>query len=222
MVRGDMDEFLARLDDVLSAGWGPLTFRRSAPEVIASPARVAKPRRFDVQVLLRGTVWRRVQVEISPDEGGATRSHEVLVSPTLAHFGLKSPDGLLGISVRYQIAQKIHAGSDPHQLPDQINERARDVPDLLLLRDLMDSEGHPSLDQLREACVDLFDSRAADSLELGREPRTWPCRFVAHAHWRRDYEHAARQAGIELDLDAAVARVNEWIVEIDRAVTSVA
>jgi Nucleotidyl transferase AbiEii toxin, Type IV TA system len=220
IIRGDLDEFLARLDEVLAAGWGPLAFRRSAPEVIASPARVVKPRRFDVQVLLQGIVWRRVQVEISPDEGGAAQMHEVLVSPALAHFGLKSPVELLGISVRYQIAQKLHAGSDPHQPPDLINERARDVPDLLLLRDLIDSEGHPSLDQVREACVDLFDARRADSLELGREPRTWPCRFVAHPHWRRDYEHAARQAGIELDLDAALARVNEWIAEIDRAVTT--
>lgn len=96
------------------------------------------------------------------------------------------------------------------------------------MRDLIDSEGHPSLDQVREACVDLFDARSvdlfdarsADSLDLGHEPRTWPCRFVAHAHWRCDYEHAARQAGIELDLDAALARVNEWIAEIDRAVTT--
>ena len=46
----------------------------------------------------------------------------------------------------------------PHPPPDLINERARDVPDLLLLRDLIDSEGHPSLDQVREACIDLFDA----------------------------------------------------------------
>jgi hypothetical protein len=36
--------------------------------------------------------------------------------------------------MRYQIAQKVHASTDPHNPPEFVNDRARDVVDLLLLR----------------------------------------------------------------------------------------
>ena len=43
--------------------------------------------------------------------------------------------------MRFQIAQKLHAVTDPHEPPDLINDRARDVVDLLLLRDLYRHNG---------------------------------------------------------------------------------
>ena len=171
LVRGDMNTFLDALDQALGVPWGPMTLTRSEPEVIASPARVVKPRRFDVWVSLRGRVWRRVQVEIASDEAGAGDEQDVLTPPGLAHFGLPDPDFLVGIALRYQIAQKIHACTDPHDPPDERNDRARDVVDLLLLRDLAATEGAPSLAQLREACVALFAARATDARTLSHTQR---------------------------------------------------
>jgi len=75
-------------------------------------------------------------VEIAPHEAGAGHEQDVLIAPGLGHFGLPNPDFLLGIALRYQIAQKIHACTDPHDPPGYRNDRARDVVDLLLLRDL--------------------------------------------------------------------------------------
>jgi hypothetical protein len=44
-----------------------------------------------------------------------------------------SPDALATLALRFQIAQKLHACTDPHDSPASINDRPRDVVDLLLL-----------------------------------------------------------------------------------------
>lgn len=221
IIRGDIDVFLARLDEQLATPWPPFELRRERLVVIDTPTRVVKPRRFDVVLSIRGKVWRRVQVEISPDEGRATDEADLLPAPSLEHFGLPTPDELLGIALRYQIAQKLHACSDPHDPPTVINDRPRDVVDLLALRRLVD-EGPvgdgPSLALLRSACVDVFEARAQDAVSLGLKPRQWPCTVTAHAHWGNDFAAAARSAGLpDLRLADAVGQVNAWIGEIDRA-----
>ncbi len=63
LVRGDIDEFLVALDDVLSEPWGPITLTRSEVEVVRTPTRVIQPRRLYVHVGLRGQPWRKVQIE---------------------------------------------------------------------------------------------------------------------------------------------------------------
>lgn len=137
LVRGDMDAFFAVLEEVLDEPWGPLTLRRGEVEVIDVPTKLVKPRRFDIILNLRGVTWRRIQFEVSADEAGIGRERELIEPPPLAGFGLPDPDVLVGIAMRFQIAQKLHAVSDPHEPPGSINDRARDVVDLLLLRDLM-------------------------------------------------------------------------------------
>lgn len=134
LIRGDIDDFLATFDGVLSQPWGPLSFRRGLVEVINTPTRVTKPRRFDVFVETKGKTWRRIQVEIAPDEGSAGDAPEPFTPPSLAPLGLPDTGDLIGLALRYQVAQKIHACSDPHDPPALLNDRARDVVDLLLLQ----------------------------------------------------------------------------------------
>ena len=217
LVRGDLDAFLDALDEALRLPWGPLTLTRTEPEVIATPARVVQPRRFDVRVSLRGQVWRRIQVEVAPDEAGAGDEQDLLAAPGLGHFGLPDPDFLLGIALRYQIAQKLHACTDPHDPHGERNDRARDVVDLLLLRDLAAVDGTPTPAQLRQACTALFAARAAEARTLGREERGWPPRLVAHPHWSNDYDKAAGQGGVDLPLGQAVEDVNAWVELIEGA-----
>lgn len=215
LVRGDLDDFIVALDDALAEPWGPLTLTRSEVEVIATPTRVVQPRRMNIFVSLKGQIWRKVQVELAPDEGGAGAAPEIVPAPTLDPFGLPSPDVLVALAMRYQIAQKIHASSDPHDPPLWVNDRPRDIVDLLLLRELVKTEGAPSSAEIREAAVAVFEARAADAASLGRPIRTWPPQAVAHEHWSRDYARASADAGVRLDLDEAVAAVNEWIAKID-------
>lgn len=217
LVRGDPDRFLALLDEALTDPWGPLTLVRGEAETIEVPHRIVKPRRFDVTVQLHGVTWRRVPVELSPDEGHAGCLPEQITSPSLAGFGLPSPDHLTSLSMRYQVAQKVHASTDPHDPPAGINDRARDAVDLLLLRDLIDLTSQPTSTELRAAIEDVFAARAAEALSTGGTPRTWPARLTAHPHWGPSFERAAESAGIDITLEETVAQVNAWLERLAQA-----
>jgi hypothetical protein len=217
LVRGDIDAFLVALDGALAEPWGPLTLRRGPVEVIDTPTKLIKPRRFDLVLELRGVTWRRIQFEISPDEAGIGDVFEAVEPAPLDRFGLPDPDALVGIAMRFQIAQKLHAASDPHDPPTSLNDRPRDLPDLLLLRDLIAETGAPSLGEIRDACVAVFDARATEAIQLGRTPRHWPPVLVGHPHWANDYLRSALSAGLQVTLNEALEQANAWIVEIDRA-----
>lgn len=217
LVLGDIDAFLADLDATLSQPWGPLGFRRGEIEVIDTPARLVKPRRFQVTLTLRGVTWRRVQVELSPDEGSAGEAGEAFPAPELAGFGLPGPDVLVGLAMRYQIAQKLHASTDPHDPPHSVNDRARDVVDLLLLKTLVEDEGSPTRAEIRDAAVDIFTARATEAQTLGRTLRAWPPQLTSHPHWVDDYTRAAESAHLHVELDDAITTLNTWIDRIDKA-----
>lgn len=119
--------------------------------------------------------------------------------------------------MRYQIAQKFHACSDPHDPPTTLNDRARDVVDLVLLAKLTQADGHPTLAAIRDATEAVVQARAADARQIGRTERTWRCHITAYAHWANDYTRAAESAGITTPLIDAVATINEWIQDIAAA-----
>jgi hypothetical protein len=215
LIRGGIDTYLETLDEVLQRPWGACQLRRGPVEIIDVPNRLIKPRRFDAVVLLGGVTWRRIQVEVSPDEGSAGSTGEHVPAPSLAAFGLPTPDRLTGLAMRYQIALKIHAASDPHDPPAHENDRARDVVDLLLLRELVSTQAMPTLPGIKDAVLDIFDARARDAAALGLPSRTWPTLLTAHPHWRVSFARATASVGLDIGLDDAVDQVNTWIKLID-------
>ncbi|MDR1294622.1 MAG: nucleotidyl transferase AbiEii/AbiGii toxin family protein [Bifidobacteriaceae bacterium] len=217
LVRGGIESFLDGLDEVFAWPWGPLTLVRGEVEAIESPDKIVKPRRFDVIVELGGTTWRRVQVEVSPDEGHAGQTFAEVTPPSLAGFGLPSPERLVCLSLPYQVAQKIHAASGAHDPPEYVNDRARDVVDLLLIRDLARAVGEPDLATIRAAVLDTFETRAREATELGRRATLWPAKVIPHRPWRDGYTKAAASTGMTLSLGEAVTLVNAWLDEIDQA-----
>jgi hypothetical protein len=217
LIRGDLDEFLLTLEGALAEPWGPLTLRRGEVEVVNVPTKIIKPRRFDISLDLRGVTWRRIQFEVSSDEAGIGEEYEAIEPPPLGGFGLPDGAALVGIAMRFQIAQKLHAVTDPHEPPDSFNDRARDVVDLLLLRDLVAITGSPTLLEIRAAAVAVFEARTEEATKLGRPARAWPPAVTAHHHWGTDYARAASSGGIDLSLAACVAEANAWIKIIDGA-----
>lgn len=215
LIRGDVDTFIRALDGALAEPWGPLTLRRGQVEKVNVPTRVVKPRRFDIILELRGVTWRRIQFEVSADEAGVSDEPEVVEPPPLRGFGLPDPVGLVGIALRFQIAQKFHAVSDPHEPPNSINDRARDIVDLLLLRDLAVSIGSPTPAGIRAAAQAIFAARAQEAIRLELTTREWPPLVRAHPHWAADFARAAASGNVSLSLDEAVAEVNNWIMEIE-------
>lgn len=211
LIRRDLDEFLLALEDALAEPWGPVTLRRGEVEVVNVPTKIIKPRRFDIILELRGVTWRRIQFEVSPDEAGIGGDSEGIEPPPLGGFGLPDPDALVGIAMRFRIAQKLHAVSDPHDPPTTINDRPRDVVDLLLLRDLAVESGSPTMGEVRAAGTAVFEARADEAKRLGFPLRAWPPVVVAHSLWEEDFKRAAASAGVTLSLEEAVAEVNAWV-----------
>lgn len=214
IVRCDMGRFEAALDEVLGVPWGAISFSRGPMREFSVPGKAVNLRRFDLAMSISGKLWRRVKVEISPDEGANGTASEPFAPPSLAHFGLPTPEALVGISMAYQIAEKYHAASDPHEPPLFVNDRARDVVDLVLLGGLVEETGVPAGDEIAAAVRDIFDSRAAEAEAAGRPARRLPAPIVAYPHWASDYERAAKSAGINLTLEAAVEKGNTWLESV--------
>jgi hypothetical protein len=183
--------------------------------VIEGARRVVKPRRFKIKLSIGGRVWRSVDVEVAADEGSAGAGVDVLRGASLEHFGPPSPTELTGIVLDYQVAQKLHACTDPHDPPALLNDRVRDLIDLTLVREAFYVAG--DLATLRVACEDLFRSRAAEAITLDLPPRPWPPLVPAHDHWRTDFDRLANDVGIVATIDAVVADLNSWVTRISSA-----
>lgn len=214
IINGDIDNFINLLDAELQINWGTLAFSRTEIETINTPAKIIKPRRFEIVLSIRGQTWRRVVVEISPDEGRAGSTQEVFRAPNLAPLGLPSPDYLVGMAMSYQIAQKIHGATDPHNPPEYVNYRARDVVDLVLIKSLIEADGTPSNSEIESAVNDIFTARANEAKVLARTPRYLPTKVVPYPHWEEDFAEAAKSCNLSISLSEATEIVNAWINEI--------
>jgi hypothetical protein len=216
LFRGEFADFIDVLDEALAEPFDGLTFKRTEPEQINVPGRIVKPHRFDVLLQLRGKTWRRITLEVSPDEGGAGTTADRFRPPSLAHFGFNVPEMTAALVMDYQVAQKLHACTDPHT-DEHPNDRVRDVVDLHLLKPAFYAAGS-DLHPLADACRSLFAARADEARRTGQvTPRTWPPEIMAHPHWQMDYRTYAAQVELTLSLGEAVTALNDWITAIDLA-----
>ena len=213
LFRGELDHFLHALDSALAEPWGDLTLTRSDVSLIEIPSRRVKPRRFHIVLSLKGVTWRRIQVEVAFPEGAIADVAERFPAPRLGFFGVDPVDELAGITLAYQVAQKLHACSDPHQPPRFSNSRVRDIVDLLLIRDTFYPQP-TDLSPLRLAAQDVFAARAVEATHLGLLPRMWPPLVVSNPLWEDEYERPATEVGIAYSLHEAIHQVNQWIEQM--------
>ncbi len=150
---------------------------------------------------------------------------ENLTLPNLAYFGIEVGVSAAAMLLNYQVVQKFHAVTDPHDPPNYINDRAHDLVDLLLLRRAFYSpSNNDQLHELRSVAVELFSARARDAETLGLSPREWPPSIHLPEHWREAYRAARGGVGQDSDelprqVQEAANEVVEWIAEIDRVST---
>jgi hypothetical protein len=109
------------------------------------------------------------------------------------------------LGVRYQIAQKIHACTEPPPDGKQENPRFHDLLDLILLRELVDQDWAG----VRSACTDIFKVR-------GKQP--WPPELVIPPSWPEAFAALAAEHGFDInDVQEAARQVREMIARIDVA-----
>ena len=197
---GDPEQLLAALDAALAEPYSLFSFERGAAE----PIGTTQSQRLDVKVAFNGRSWATVRLEISPPEGRSGDESQVLDAISIEDFGLIGPEKVRCLSIRYQIAQKLHACTEVFPSGRE-NDRFRDLIDLLLLRAL-----DPDLTAIRHACVDIFTSRAKHA---------WPPTLNAPSSWAEPYARLAGELEFAItDLDEAARLVGEFIGEIDEAV----
>jgi len=152
--------------------------------------------RVEVPVEFGGRAWGTVPVDLSDDRQGGIEVEKV-GALDLSEYGILGPTELTCLSLRYQLAQKLHAMTEP-PAPGRPNERFHDLADVLLLTELV-----TDLPSLREACLEVFAQRAT---------HPWPASFDPPAEWEHPFEALAAQTGLEPSRFAeAVVRARTWI-----------
>jgi predicted nucleotidyltransferase component of viral defense system len=198
MLRGAISPFIERLQirgRMPHYGW---TFTVAKAETIEVPGMSVKPRRAQVKMAFKGKPYSTVQLEIAAAEGSAAEEFDLLTSAYMIDLGF--PTYTIQqqfMTVRYQVAQKLHACTTRSDRP---NARAHDLVDIALLADFVRQD--PAA--VREACVEIFGIRAL---------HPWPPTLTPEPHWPDIYTRAT--AGLEgvvpVTLEEAVIVVSELI-----------
>jgi len=126
---GDPTQLAATLDDALAQPYGGFSFSRS--DLI--PIGTTGAQRTTIKMTYGGKGWMTVDLELTVDDLPAT-DIELLPAIIVNDFQLEGPSHVATLSLRYQIAQKIHAVTETFD--DRENPRVRDIVDLVLLSNL--------------------------------------------------------------------------------------
>lgn len=205
-VRGDLDHFIANARTALANGWSGFTGRLAREAEIDVPGLADKPRRLEVKLDYRGKPFATVPVELSPAEGGSGDEHDSITPTEYSAIGLEPHGPVYCLSLRYQIAQKIHACTDPLD-GSRDNDRARDLVDLQLLALLLDVD---DLSKVRAACVEIFS---------GRQRHAWPPAVRMWPAWPTLYNAAIANLGDDArsDVNEALEWLRQFVGAIDSA-----
>lgn len=189
--RARADDMLDALDRALAEDWHGFQLQRTEPE----PVRETSAVRMDLRLAYKGKAWDTVQLEVAPAEGDTGREIERIPARPLDAVQIEGPERIACVSVRYQIAQKIHACTEVYA-DGRENDRFRDLIDLQRLRELVDDGSLPAV---RAACVEIFELRAKHAWPP--EVRIWPSwadGFAAMAHEVAFHTDDVQVAGEEL------------------------
>lgn len=197
-----LSEFLDDFEASLHQGWAGFTGRvvdRQPPRPPGiPPAYVMQP--FDVKLDYLGRSWRTVKFELGHNEIDDAVEPELRIASDLVELftdlGLPGPGPIRVMRADHQVAQKLHAVSEPG------SERVRDLVDLQLLEqgEVLD------LGQVHATCLRLFDYRRGHA---------WPPTIEVDAEWGDLYQAAIEGVDVLPDVEAAVA----WVSVLVRRIT---
>jgi Nucleotidyl transferase AbiEii toxin, Type IV TA system len=198
LFRGGASEWLDHLDDALLGGaWNGFdVHRKNEPIEIEVLGLRYKPWRMNLQLAYKGKAFSTVQVEIAVDSVSGVDRDDTVEGIDLGWFGIDAPP-IPCLSIAYQMAQKLHACTDPYNGEgQQEDDRVRDLVDLWLLESLLDTNG---LADVRAGVLDTFDRRAKQA---------WPPTPVVTETWLRDYPKVAHKViGSPATVEAAAKYV---------------
>lgn len=192
---GDTNRLGEILDEDLGEPYSVFSFERKEVETRGEGLF----RQVDVKLLFRGRSWATLKLEIAKPDSRETDGEEVEAIP-IGEFGIEGPRMVRCLSLRYQIAQKLHAVTQRFEKGE--NERFRDLIDLIICRDLVTNLG-----EVREACIDTFDARNLHA---------WPPTLQVPDSWAEPYTALAEEMDFPVtDVGDAADQAREFISKID-------
>lgn len=199
-----IDDFSEQLAGSLATGWegftGALVEERQAHPKGVPPQYVMQP--FSMKLSYNGKPWVTIDLEVGHNEIGDADKPD-FVSPEDANAILKGlefpPLGPIPImTLRHQIAQKLHAVSAPSSM------RAHDLIDLQLL----DKAYEGDYSDVRQTCMRLFACR---------KMQAWPPTIAGGQEWATIYADQLPDGNLIPEVDDAIAWADSLIDRIDAA-----
>lgn len=201
--RGDHAAFLDEFARAAAQGWGHFTavVVEGVPRAPAPVPSAYAMQPYTVKLRYRNRPFVTVDVEVGYDELEATtdepidriQSDEVL--DLFAELGLPQPGPVPVLPLHHQIAQKIHACTEPG------SSRAHDLVDLQLM------ESHVGDGVVARTCERLFRFR---------RQHTWPPTLTVDATWEEAYLVAAEGLAVLPDVHAAVTWLNGYVARLSQ------
>ncbi len=199
--RARAEDMLDALDRALADDWQGFQLQRTEPESI----RDTRALRMEIKLSYRGRRWGTVQFEVAPAEGASGQEVDRVPAWPLDPLQLDGPERIACVSMRYQIAQKLHACTEVYADGHE-NDRFRDLIDLQLLRELIDDDAIPGV---RAACVEIFELRAKHA---------WAPAVTVWPSWAAGFAAMAREIDFHTDdVNLAADDLRALIAEIDAA-----
>lgn len=203
--KGELDDFLASLRTSLEVGWNGFTghlviLPQASPQGVPFEY-VMQP--VDLKLRYKGQPWCTVNIEISHDEAGSSTKYDRVSPPEevqemFRRLGFPNPNPVALITLEHQMAQKLHAVSNPSSR----NQRAHDLVDLQIIM----KEGEVDLSKVQAICRSLF---------AHRRMHPWPTHISMRDAWRTIYDVQKRDLDVLENLEDAVAWANELIDKIN-------
>ena len=200
--RARAEEVLDKIDEAIADPWNEFTITRAEPERVPKTQAV----RVKLKLAYKRRTWGTVVVEMAPVEGAMGSELDRVPAAPLDPLQGPLPDDAACVSLRYQVAQKLHACTEVFETGPE-NDRFRDVMDILLVEALLVDVG---LARVREACIDIFTVRGKHA---------WPPTVTVYESWRGPFAALVREnVFTPEDIDEAAAELTELINAIDAAV----
>lgn len=199
----DQDSFAEEFARNLHIGWEGFTARlvempKARPKDVPQ-TYVMQP--YEVKLSYLGASWCTVAFELAHNEIGDADAADLIVpadaSAMLASMGFSGLRPVPVMPLHYQIAQKLHAASEPD------SQRAHDLVDLQLI--------------VANAEVDYTQTRAVcERLFAYRRRHAWPPALSANPGWDTVYAEAAKGLDVAQNVADAVAWTNDLVERIVR------
>jgi hypothetical protein len=199
ILRGEPATLVAHLDAAFAEDYEEFSFERNEPAPLELRPHVQRVR---IKVAFRTKPFMTIVAEIAPVEAGGDEIEEI-PAHDLTTIGLDGPEIIPVLATHWQIAQKLHAITEPPLRPGGENPRYWDLIDLQILEALAGEKLAP----VKDACTRTF---------AARRQQPWPPRITIYPDWPNRYAAMATSLDMPItDVNQAVETIHAFIRRID-------